>query len=105
MERFERILNRYGERVTLTTGTQTGEIRAFIQPVLRDEEEAPFQVTSLGTADDRKWIYLGITPLEPGDRISSVAGQFRVDNSAAIYAGRLFSHWWAALSPEREAAE
>ena len=104
-ERFEKILNQYGESVTITTAEGTGQMKAFVQPVLNEQKEAPYQVTSLGNLDDRKWIYLGVTAVNPGDCITCAAGSFTVCSSAAVYAGREFSHWWAALETEKEAAE
>ena len=104
-ERFDRILRRYGETVQLISGGGEKEILAFIQPVTDEGREAPYQVTSLGTVDDRKWVYLGMEAVEPGDGLRCAAGNFTVSNSAAIYAGREFSHWWAALETEKEAAQ
>ncbi len=104
-EKFEKILRRYGETASLITGSGGKEILAFIQPVTDEGKEAPYQVTSLGTVDNRKWIYLGMEAVEPGNGLHCAAGNFTVTNSAAIYAGREFSHWWAALEAEKEAAE
>ena len=104
-ERFAKILEDYGALVTLRSGSETAQIRAFIQPVLDSQAQAPYQVNSLGFADDRRWIYLGVAPVAAGDRLEAAEGHFTVRSSAAIYAGKIFSHWWAALEPEREAAD
>ena len=101
-KRLETVLRRYGQTVTLKDGR---EIRAFVQPVKERGKAAPFQITSLGTADDRDWIYLGRTELTVGTAVTVWDRPFTVKNCQAVWLGEEISHWWAVLSPGREQAE
>lgn len=104
-ERFETVLQRYGRAVQLCAGAETTQTRAFLQPVTETDKTAPFQVTTLGTADDRQWIYLGKTALAEGTLVRADGACYRAQSVRAIYAGAELSHYWALLIPEREAAE
>lgn len=104
-ELLDGILARYGQEVTVTGTSGTAAARAFLQPVTEHGKAAPFRVTPLGTVDDRFWIYLGRTEVKEGDTVQSGMDRFCVKNSMAVRIGGELSHYWAALTPEGEAAE
>jgi len=104
-ECFETILARYGQEVTVMTDTNNLTVRAFLQPVTEQKKTLPFTVTSLGTVDDRLWIYLGRTALKFGDAVNCGASAYTVRNSAAIQIGDELSHYWAVLEKTGEAAK
>jgi hypothetical protein len=99
------ILSRYGQAATLVHQGASAAVRAFLQPVTDQNRASPYQVTPLGTADDRLWIFLGRDEITAGDTVVCGRERFSVRSSAAVYAGGELSHWWAALSPQREAEE
>lgn len=100
-ELFARIAARYGQEIRINGGVPE---RAFFQPVEERSKEFPDQVTPLGTADGRLWIYLGCSRLEPGDTLSWNGTKFRVRTGAPVSVGTEITHWWAVLAPDREAA-
>lgn len=104
-ELFDGILACYGQKVTVTTAAGTFPTKAFLQQEAGSEKAVPLQVTPLGTADGRLWIYLGGIRVEPGDMVIFGTDRLTVKNSAAVRVGGEISHYWAVLSPCREAAE
>ncbi len=94
-----RILRKYGQTVKVN-GTET---RAFIQPAR--EKTVPFEVSSLGAVDDRKWMYLGETKLKLGDRVEFRGRGYTVRSCESVHIGDEIVYWWASLTAEREAAE
>ena len=96
-----RILRKYGQTVKVN-GTET---RAFIQPAREKEKAAPFEVSSLGAVDDRKWMYLGETELKLGDRVEFRGRGYTVRSCESVHIGDEIVYWWASLKAEREAAE
>lgn len=101
MSVFVRILERYGQQVTLRGET----IRAFIQPEVSRQEAVPGERTAIGWTDERLWRYIGTEPVEPGDVLSWEGLALRVRSSRAYALGRRAHHWQAFLEREREAAE
>lgn len=104
-EVLDSILARYGRDIEITRDGDILPAKAFLQPVTQREKALPYEATSLGSVDDRLWRCLTRTALAEGDVISCGGEAYRVQNCAAVYAGRELSHWWGALTPEREAAE
>ena len=102
-EWFDRVLSRYGREITVIHGTRAAEARAFIQLRTDASDAAPYAVTSLGTADDRRWQCLTRAALADGDTVVCGGVQYRVATCGAVYAGRELSHWWGILTREREA--
>lgn len=96
-----RILQKYGQTVK-ANGTET---RAFFQPAREKEKAAPFEVSSLGAVDDRKWTYLGRTELKLGDRVEFRERAYTVRSCESVHMGDEILYWWASLTAEREAAE
>ena len=104
-EWVRQVLERYGQTVTVRTGTGAKTVRAFLQPVTAQGEEARQAPTPLGWTDGRLWLYLGQTPLEEGDTLSWQGLELRTRSCRPYYIGERLSHYWASLEPEREAAE
>lgn len=104
-DRVRRMLDRYGQEVTLCREEAETVIRAFLQPVTEKGEQVPDTATALGWMDRRQWLYLGQAPLEPGDVLAWRGMSFRVRSCRPYYIGEALSHYWATLEKEREAAE
>lgn len=72
--RLERIMDRYGQAVTLfpRCGGEALEIRAFLQPLLKERDEPPVAVTPLGPVSAQRWLCIGPPGVEvlPGDRMT-----------------------------------
>jgi len=100
-ERFDRILRKYGQMVKVNGG----EERAFFQPAREGEKAAPFEVSSLGTVDDRRWTFLGRTELKLGDRVEFQGQAYTVRSCESIRLGDETVYWWASLTAQREAAK
>lgn len=100
-KRIDRILRKYGQAVNVNGG----ETRAFFQAAREREKAAPFEVSSLGTVDDRRWTYLGRTELKPGDHVEFQGQAYAVRSCENICLGDETVYWWASLTAEREAAE
>lgn len=105
MEREWRgILARYGQAVTLQTGTERVSLRAFVQPA-RDrgrDQEVP-SPRGLGRQD--RFLYLG-PPEHPldGETLVECGGQrYRVQAAHRMGEG-VCPHWWAVLYPREEGA-
>lgn len=71
--RLEGMMKAYGQQLTLIRrdSGETAEVRAFLQPLLKQNERLPVTATPLGAVDDRRWLYVGPAALElkPGDEI------------------------------------
>jgi len=104
-ERLDGILARYGQDIEiLREGDEPRKAKAFIQAVTDQGKASPYDVTSLGTVDDRLWRCITRVELADGDLVSCRDRLYRVQTSAAVYLGRELSHWWGILAQEREAA-
>lgn len=102
---FEHILAAYGQTVTVFHAQEDARtVRAFLQGNRDAGKAEPFAVTPLGTVDDRTWIYLGSAPVDPGDTVAFKGESFTVHNAQAVWVGDEISHWWAALTLQKEAA-
>lgn len=104
MSGMERILERYGQSVTLKNKDGEQEIRAFLQPEKARTETVPGEQTPIGWVDERLWSYIGLAAMEPGDIIRQGNTAYRVRSSRAYWLGDQVHHWWALLETEREAA-
>ena len=104
MSGMERILERYGQSVTLKNKDGEQEIRAFLQPEKARTETVPGEQTPIGWVDERLWSYIGLAAVEPGDIIRQGDTAYRVRSSRAFRLGNTVHHWWASLEAEREAA-
>lgn len=100
-ERLNRILRKYGQAVWVN-GTAA---RAFFQPVREREKAAPFAVTELGMADDRRWTYLGEAEVKPGDLVEFQGRAYAVGSCEGLRLGDEVVCWRAVLTARREAAE
>ena len=78
------VLVRFGREAVIVHGGVSGGASVFLQPINRRADGAPYQVTSLGTADNRQWLLLTCAP---------------------VYVGGALSHWRGVLEKRREAAD
>ena len=73
-ERLERVMDRYGQAVTLfpRCGGEALEMQAFLQPLLKNRDEPPVAVTPLGPVSEQRWLYIGRSGVEvlAGDRMT-----------------------------------
>ena len=106
--RFENVLARYGQTVTVTLrqSGEPAEVRAFVQPVLKEQLEPPVAVTALGAASEQRWRYLGQggLTLHPGDQVALGEMRFTVQEARPVYWRDEVAYYWALLRPAREAA-
>lgn len=97
------VLIRYGRDVTVLHGETETAGKAFLQ-LLSAAETAPYQVTPLGAADDRRWLLLADVALADGDVVRCGGADYEVCAAAPVYLGREFSHWRGVLEKRRETA-
>lgn len=98
------VLAQYGQSVTLQTGDETTQVRAFFQPV---EEKTPGMVpTPLGVAQAGKYLYLGPadTPLEDVEELGWSGRAFRVLRHREYRVGDELVYRWA-ICEEMDAEE
>lgn len=89
------VLAQYGQAVTLQTGGETAQVRAFFQPV---EERAPGVVpTPLGVAPAGKYLYLGPgdAPLEDVEELGWNGRAFRILRHREYRVGDELVYRWA----------
>ena len=101
----EKIMEEYGQSVTLRRGAEERTVRAFLQPVVRQTERVPEEMCSLGAPDSRLWVYLGQEEVCSGEQILWGQKCFRVRSSRDFPVGDEVLYRWASLEQEREAAE
>lgn len=102
------ILARYGQSAVVKA-RETGEhfpVSAFIQPMIREQENAPLSATPLGAVNRQRWLYIGgaETPLSPGDYVSSHGLELTVQEARPLYCGDTLLYHWALLRRRKEAA-
>jgi len=102
---MQEILSRHGQLVVLRLADGDASTRAFLQPIVTRNEHVPETVTELGSLDDRLWLYLGKSAVQPGDRILWNDTEFCVRSSRPYYIGDQLIYWWASLEQAKEAAE
>lgn len=107
--RLEQMMRVYGQTVILVSersGTET-VLAAFLQPVLKEREEAPVTVTPLGAVSSRRWLYVGPAGqnIRPGDRVRFGPLHLLVQESEAVYFHSGVLYHRAVLHQEKEAAE
>ena len=99
------LFERYGLTVRVERdGEGSGERKVFRQPLRENGKEYPFEVTELGTVDDRRWLCILRSELREGDRVRVMERAYTAVNCAAVALGEEISHWRAILIPEKEAA-
>lgn len=106
---FERILERYGQEITLhPQGEEVGlGLKAFLQPVLSQKDSwFQRQYTMLGLRQEELFLYLGPAgvPMDEMDQgwLEWNGRRFSVRASEAVFVGTEVSHWWALLVPREE---
>ena len=80
----ERVLDRYGQEVTV------------------ERDESVPETLAIGHLDGRLWLYLGRAALEAGDAVTWNGRRFRVRSGRPHYVGAALSHWRAVLERARE---
>lgn len=99
------VLVRFGREAVIVHGGVSGGASVFLQPINRRADGAPYQVTSLGTADNRQWLLLTCAPLADDDRVDCGGTAYTVRTCAPVYVGGALSHWRGVLEKRREAAD
>ena len=106
---FDQLLSRYGQSVTLTPRASGDPIslRAFLQPVLRQQEALPFSPSPLGAVSTKQWLYLGSgrQPLSAGDAVDTPELSLIVQEARAMLWRDQVVYRWALLRQRKEAAE
>ena len=97
----ERILDRYGQEVTVEHEGEAETVRAFLQPVTERDEVVP-EIAETGWLDGRLWLYLGRRAVVAGDFVSWEGRRFRVRSGRPHYLGGALCHWRAVLERARE---
>lgn len=106
--RLEQMMAQYGQTVTLVPGNggDPREIRAFLQPILKKQEEPQVAVTPLGPVSEQRWLYIGPAGMEvaAGDRVVCGKVRLAVQEVRPVYWRDEVLYWWAMLRREKEAA-
>ncbi|MEG0778972.1 MAG: hypothetical protein RRY95_01355 [Oscillospiraceae bacterium] len=98
---FAAVLARYGQEMTVTHGGVSAAVRAFLQPL---EEKGQETVSPLGTADERRFLWLGQDAIAIGDLVGWQGLSLAAEDVTEYWVGRELSHRQAVLRVEREAA-
>ena len=107
-EAMEKILSQYGQNAVVECW-ETGErspVRAFIQPILRPQEDLPLTATPLGAVSRQRWLYIGSgdVPLSPGDYVTAGDLAMTVQEARPLFCGDCLLYRWALLRRKKEAA-
>ena len=102
---MERMLRRYGQTVTVRLADDSETVKALLQPVTSRNEQIENLVTELGTVDERLWLYLGQTEVQPNHSIVWNEMEFQVRSSRPYYIGEQLTYWWAVLEMAKEVVE
>lgn len=99
---LKRLLEDYGQKVTICREEGRIETNAFLQPMTGHREQQRQELpTPLGVMRRDQWLYLG----DPAVSLADMGGGFvlwlgrtlRVRAAQPIYVGETISHWWAVL--------
>lgn len=106
--RLEGILARYGQDAVIrdrASGEEWG-VRAFVQPILKKQEDPPLQATALGAVSRERWLYIGggSQRLRPGDGVACGGLRLVVQEARAVPWGGGTLYWRALLRREKERA-
>ena len=106
--RLERIMERYGQAVELVPrdGGDVREVRAFVQPLLKEQAEPPVAVTPLGPVCEERWLYIGPagTAVSAGDQVGCGGERFAAQESRFVYWQDEILYRRAVLRRKKEAA-
>ena len=100
-------MDRYGQTVTLVPqGGEAVEIRAFLQPLLKERDEPPVAVTPLGAVNEQRWLYIGRAGIEvvAGDRMICGDAHLAVQEVRPVYWKNEVLYQRAILRQKKEAA-
>lgn len=93
---------RCGMSVEVRRGEDTVQIKAFVQPLRRENGEEPFSVTALGAVSEQCWRYLGPAEMAVtmGDFVQCGERRYVVRAAGPFYVGEEIAYYWAILHPE-----
>lgn len=99
---FDAVLTKLGRSVTVeSTGGETTQVRALIQPV-RDRGEEQSRPSPLGGLRQDRFLYMGQAhvPLEDGGAVEEEGARYRIVSAHPIRSGGgETAYWWALLRP------
>ena len=106
---FSRILNRYGQDMTVYTqaSPQGIGVRAFFQPI-REKGTEQFVPSPLGQVEQDRFVYLGPSDirLDKGSKLKVDSLLLRVQRTHLVYIEARPVYRWAVLVPDaREVVE
>lgn len=96
--------DRYGAEICVEHAGETVQTRGFVQPLMRQTNEAPFSMEPLGAVDERCWRYLGRACVEEGDTVTFLGVRYTVRRAAAVPVGDEIAYYEAVLHIEEETA-
>lgn len=102
-EQIWKVLERYGETVTLQRAEGPLPAKAMLLPETSREEQVPDGMCGIGWLDGRRWQYLGQEEVRPGENLQWRGRRFRVRSSRPFAMGGSILYWWASV--EQEAVE
>ena len=101
--KVRRLLERYGQTVTVRQGETEVTAKALLQPVTdrRDEQHLPGEL-GLRRGDWYRYFGQAHVPLTagPGRQVIWAGQGFRVRSAHPVYVGEQLSHWEGLLTPE-----
>ena len=103
-ELLDRIWAQFAQSAVICHAGNSTEGKVFLQLLPERGDLAPYEVTSLGTVDDRLWLCLSRTELEEGNTLTAAEVTYRVHSCAPVFFGGEVCHWRAILKKERVAA-
>ena len=102
-ERFQRLLDRWGQTVRLVTGDgHETQAQVFLQPVFRQREEFPLSATALGAVSRQRWLCWSHAEMAPGDKLTCDGQHFAVQEVQLLRLGNSILCRRATLRPWRE---
>lgn len=108
-ERLERLLDRYGQTVTVAPrgGEEPVEAKAFLQPLRKNREDLPIVPSPLGAVSRQRWLYIGrgCLPLSPGDAVEWKGMALVAQETQEVAIGDEILYLRAVLRPEKEERE
>lgn len=106
--RLDDVMRRYGQSVTLISRESECEsqVKAFLQPLLKEREDLPVTATPLGAVNGQRWLYVGPAAVEiaEGDRMHLDDLHLIVQEAGTVYFGDGVLYSRAVLRQEKEFA-
>lgn len=106
--RLKWVIEQYGQTVTLVPqhGSEPLKIRAFLQPILKKQDEPPVAVTPLGPVCEQRWLYIGRANVDirVGDLVNCGGMRLAVQETQSVYWKNEVLYRRAILRRKKEAA-